>query len=101
MLAGFGVMLCSLAQTPTPWSQARRLWDTRPPKERVATVATQVVDTLTTRGEPVALMLFLGQRIAYELGLDDVTPYANMDSMMTREQWAETLGNLRRAGGRK
>ncbi|HEU4701941.1 MAG TPA: hypothetical protein VFS37_05605, partial [Conexibacter sp.] len=32
---------------------------------------------------------------------DNVTPYANMDSMMTREQWDETLQRLRRAGGRK
>jgi len=101
VLAGFGVMLCSLAQTPTPWSQARRLWDTRPPRQRVATATTKVVDRLTTRGEPVALLLFLGHRIAYELGLDDVAPYANMDSMMTEQQWAETLRDLRRAGGRK
>ncbi len=101
VLAGCGVMACSLAQTPTPWSQVERLWDSQPPQERIAAITTQVVDKLTTRGEPVALMLFLGHRIAYELGLDNVTPYANMDSMMTREQWAETLRDLRQAGGRR
>jgi len=101
VLAGFGVMVCSLAQTPSPWSQLQRLSDSRPYHKRFATITTQVVDRLTTRGEPVALMLFLGHRIAYDLGLDNVTPYANMDSMMTREQWAETLRDLRRAGGRK
>jgi len=101
VLAGFGVMACSLAQAPTPWSQLQRLSHSRPPAERVAAAATAVVDRLTVRGEPVALMLFLGQRIAYELGLDDVTPYANMDSMMTVQQWAETLRDLRRAGGLK
>ena len=100
VLAGFGVMLCSLAQTPTPWSQLQRLGDSRPARERVAAITAQVVDRMTVRGEPVALMLFLGRRIASELGLDDVTPYANMDSMMTEQQWAETLRDLRRAGGR-
>jgi hypothetical protein len=101
VLAGVGVMACSLAQTPTPWSQVERLWDARPPQDRIATVGTEVVDKLTTRGEPVALMMMLGHRIAYELGLDNVTPYANMDSMMTREQWGETLRRLQRSGGRK
>ncbi|HEX7290374.1 MAG TPA: hypothetical protein VF250_04520, partial [Conexibacter sp.] len=101
VLAGVGVMACSLAQTPTPWSQVERLWHARPPQERIAAISTEVVDKLTARGEPVALMVMLGHRIAYELGLDDVTPYANMDSMMTREQWTETLRALRRAGGRK
>jgi hypothetical protein len=100
VLAGFGVMVCSLAQTPSPWSQLQRVRESRPPAQQVAAGTTQVVDRLTRRGEPVALMLFLGQRIAYELGLDNVVPYANMDSMMTLEQWAETLRNLQRAGGR-
>jgi len=101
VLAGMGVAVCSLAQTPAPWSQLQRLERTQPRGERLAHIATQVVAKLTHRGEPVALLLLLGHRIAYALGLDDVTPYANMESMMTRDQWRETIDALRRAGGRR
>ena len=101
VLAGIGAMACSLAQTPTPWSQIERLQRTRPTREQVAVLTTRVVDQMTHRGEPVALLMMLGHRIAYELGLDDVTPYANMGSMMTRKQWADAIAALRRAGGRR
>jgi hypothetical protein len=101
LLVGFAVGVCSLAQTPTPWSQLQRLGRTQPRAERVATRVTQAVDRLTTPGEPVALLIMEGHRTAYELGLDDVTPYANIESMMTRQQWVETLTALRDAGGRR
>jgi hypothetical protein len=101
VLAGFGAMVCSLAQTPTPWSQIDRLQRDRPRIARIDGDVQRVVDRLTEHGEPVALLLKLGHRIAYRLGLDDVTPYANMDSMMTREQWDETLAALRSAHGTK
>jgi len=99
VLAGFGAMACSLAQTPTPWSQLDRLGTTTPVARRVATAVTTVVDQMTRRGEPVALLVPLGHRIADELGLDDVTPYANGGSMMTARQWTETIVALRRAHG--
>lgn len=101
VLAGFGICICSLAQTPTPWSQIERLWDAQPPRDRVATVVTDVVRKFTDPGEPVALLVPLGHRIAYELGIQNVAPYASMDSMMTREQWDETIAALRRADGRR
>lgn len=101
VLAGIGVAVCSLPQTPTPWSQLARLQRTQPRSEQVARLATRVVARLTHRGEPVALLLPLGHRIAYQLGLDDVTPYTNMEAMMTRDQWHETINALRHAGGRQ
>jgi hypothetical protein len=99
VLAGFGVMVCSLAQTPAPWTQLDRIRTATPAGQRVDAAVTTVVAQMTGRGEPVALLLPLGHRIAVELGLDDVTPYANVGSMMTREQWTETLAALRRAHG--
>ena len=42
-----------------------------------------------------------GHQISEEIGIVDVTPYANIDSMMTEQQWAETIDALERAGGRK
>ena len=55
---------------------------------------------LTLHGEAVALLMMQGHRIAYELGLKDVTPYANIESMMTQHQWDEMAAALEAAGGR-
>jgi hypothetical protein len=99
-LFGFGLLVCSLAQTPTPWGQARRLADTgphvfaRPPGQ--AFVAAH-----TRPGEPVVLFTGLGHRIAYNAGIDDVERYTGSRSVQTEEQLAESAEALRAAGGRK
>jgi hypothetical protein len=101
VLAGFGLAVCSLAQTPTPWGQLHRIThappipgaDTPPRDMR------QAVAELTVRGEPVALLVREGHRIAFDLGIVDVTPYTNMEPMVTVAQWRETVRALRRAGG--
>jgi len=98
VLAGLGAAACSIAQIPTPWSQLARLEQTPYPSKRVE--MTRTIGMLTRRGEAVAMVMPDGHRIAYELGLDDVTPYANLGSMMTRPQWSEMLVALRRARGR-
>lgn len=99
LLAAIGVAICSLPQVPTPWSQIARL-EHLPRHGRSADRSVlEVVARLTHRGEAVALLIPLGHRVAYRLGLDDVTPYATMDSMMTVEQWRETIAALRRAHG--
>ena len=104
VFACLGLCVCSIAQTPTPWSQ----WDRIASAQRDAGlneryIATQraAVSVATTRGEPVALLMYEGHRIAEDLGLVDVVPYANIDSMPTRWQWAKMLQALRRAGGTK
>ncbi|HEU4702022.1 MAG TPA: hypothetical protein VFS37_06020, partial [Conexibacter sp.] len=102
VLAGFGVVVGSLAQTPTPWSQVDRVRhpiQLFPGAERAAGELRQVVADLTRSGEPVALMMREGHRVAEELGLVNVTPYANLESMLTIEQWQQTLRALRAAGG--
>jgi hypothetical protein len=101
VLAGFAVAVCSLAQTPAPWSQVQRLRDVPPYDTRYSTAVLEVVRQLTHRGETVALFIKEGHRIADELGLKDVTPYANIESMMTRQQWRDTVDALRRAHGHK
>jgi hypothetical protein len=101
VLAGFALCVCSLAQTPAPWSQVSRLQDVPPYQRRYSTAVLNVVRQLTHRGETVALFMKEGHRIADKLELDDVTPYANIESMMTRKQWQETIDALRRAHGRK
>jgi hypothetical protein len=104
VFVGFGLAVCSLAQTPTPWSQLTRVLDPTPlfpgadafPREMRAEIR-----ALTHRGEPVALLMRDGHRIAEDLELVNVTPYANEESMLTIEQWEELIRALRRAGGRQ
>jgi hypothetical protein len=101
VLVGFGVLLCSLAQTPAPWSQIARLRDVDPVEEQVIPLLNEAVASLTRPGEPVALLILLGHRTAYEIGIDNVTPYANAGSMPTQQQWEEMLDALDRAHGRR
>jgi hypothetical protein len=101
VLFGFGLLVCSLAQTPTPWSQLDRIRDDAPePVFKQATAAAFVAQH-TRPHEPVAILIPLGHRIAYDTGRDDVSPYASSESMPTRQQLARTIAVLRRAGGDK
>jgi hypothetical protein len=97
-LVGFGVLVCSLAQTPAPWVQVRRLGETTPARI-VTPAAVRFVRRHTRPGEPVAILTTVGHRLAAQAGVTDVTPYTGMESMPTREQMDETLRILREAGG--
>jgi hypothetical protein len=101
VLAGLGVTVCSLAQIPTPWSQIGRLRDAQPRRIRIATAIEEVIAKVTRPGEPVALLVTSGHTIAERIGIRDVTPYANVESMPTMQQWAETIAALQRAHGRQ
>jgi hypothetical protein len=101
VLAGVGVMACSLAQVPTPWSQVERIRRTQPHDVRVVTAIENAIREKTRPGEPVAVLARPGHQISEEIGIVDVTPYANIDSMMTEQQWSEMIDALERAGGNK
>ncbi len=99
-LFAFCVAGCSLAQTPTPWSQVRRLQRTTQAAFR-APAGQGFVAAHVHRGERVALLQALGHRIAANLHVTDVTPYTGQASMPAVEQLADTLRILRREGGSK
>ena len=101
VFAGIGVMVCSLAQIPTPWSQIERIRRSQPHDVRVVTAIAEAIREKTRRGEPVAVLVRPGHQISEEIGIRDITPYANIDSMMTEQQWGETIRALQRAGGTK
>jgi hypothetical protein len=101
VFAGLGAMACSLAQIPTPWSQIERIRDSQPHDVRVVTALEETIKERTRPGEPVAVLVRPGHEIAEQIGIRDVTPYANIDSMMTEQQWAETIVALERAHGRQ
>ncbi|HEX4806906.1 MAG TPA: hypothetical protein VFU94_13490 [Conexibacter sp.] len=99
-LLAFCVAGCSLAQTPTPWSQVRRLQRTTQAAFREP-AGQAFVAAHVHRGERVALLQLLGHRIAANLHVTDVTPYTGLASMPAIEQLADTLRILRREGGSK
>ena len=103
MLAGLAIAACSLAQTPTPWSQIDRIGTAGPPNSPIQRHDARqfVAEAGALRGERVLILIPMGHRIAYELGLVNVAPYVSMISMPAVEQLDEALATLRREEGRR
>jgi len=117
VLFGFGVMACSLAQTPTPWGQIDRLTTAHVPTESqpdvqplvpsrsaevrhfVASLADGRDHYVYKRGAPVAILLTTGHRIADAYGVVNVSPYTGIDSLLTVQRIETMLDDLRAAGG--
>ena len=49
--------------------------------------------------ERVAILIPMGHRVAYDLGLVNVSPYASLESMPAQRQLQETIDALRESGG--
>lgn len=97
-LFAFGLLVCSLAQTPSPIAQARRIAAGGPrflqrPETRAFVAAN------ARAGEPVLMLTELGHLVAYRVGVRDVTPYTGSESIQTEEQLDDALAALRDAGG--
>ncbi|HEU4701356.1 MAG TPA: hypothetical protein VFS37_02660 [Conexibacter sp.] len=99
VLFGFGLLVCSLAQTPTPWSQLSRIRDDSPTPLFKQRIAAAFVAERTQPGEKVLLLMPLGHRVAYDTGRVNVGPYASIESMPTRQQLDRAIDVLRREGG--
>jgi len=101
VLFGFGLLVCSLAQTPAPWSQLHRIRDEAPVALFKQRIAAAFVTERTQPNEKVLLLMPLGHRVAYDTGRVNVSPYASIESMPTRQQLARAIEALRREGGDK
>jgi hypothetical protein len=112
-LAGLGLVICSLAQLPAPWTQVARLqagtpsgpiqpgFPPPPAFERafMPDASTRDFFTSGTGGARVAILLSTGHEIADAFGLVDVSRYTGVYSMPTRERLATVVADLRREGG--
>jgi hypothetical protein len=101
VLAGFCLAASPLLQTPTPWSQVARLQRTSRKPVFKQPEATRFVAEHTRRGEPVAILIGLGHRIAYDLGITNVAPYSFIEAMVTTRQMQTLLDAIRRAHAHK
>lgn len=96
VLAGFGVAICSLAETPTPWSQAQRLGRTTAQADYKFPDAAAFVAERVGRGQRTILLFSLGHRVAYDIGVRNVSPYPYLEAIVTRRQFQTVLDVARR-----
>jgi len=101
VLLGFGLVVCSVAQVPRPWSEIARITEAGGPTRPLELAAmAEAVRERTRPGEHVAIFVQVGHRVAREAGVVNVNPYPGFKQMPAREQLDETLASLRREGGR-
>jgi hypothetical protein len=101
VLAGLGLAIASIAQIPAPWSQIARLGRTGSSLDFPKPAAERLVRQVAARGERVVIWVPLGPRVAYDLGLVDVSPYASGGSAPLVRQLTDTLAVLRASGGHR
>ncbi len=114
VFAGLGVTVCSLAQTPTPWGQLRRITSDAAPAEGIARTplapdpATRAFysssaygphDFYAKPGAPVVILTTSGHRVADAFGVVNVSQYSGLTSAVTQQQLEAEVAALRRAGG--
>ncbi len=98
VIFGMSVAVCSLAQTPVPWAQIKRL-DARTAPIDVASPALKQILVAYGNGKPVAILGGFADRVAYEAGIVDAAPFVDMGVIFSVQQFDETLCALRAAGG--
>jgi hypothetical protein len=98
VLFAAGLIVCSLPQTPTPWSQLARIRDRTPTPVFEQRAAVQLVRATTTPGDKVVILIPLGHRIAYDADVTNISPYSSSESMPTREQLERLIATMRGEG---
>jgi hypothetical protein len=100
VLFAFGLAICSFNELPMPWKQISRL---RAPGPAVVyqPQAEHFVAAHTTPGQKVAILIPFGHRIAYHLGIVNVSPYSFIEAMVVKSQMLELLDAMHREGAHR
>jgi hypothetical protein len=101
VLFAFGLVICSLPQTPAPWSQLARIRDRTPTPVFAQLDAVRLVRETTRPHERVVILTTLGHRVAYDADVVNVSPYSSIESIATAGQLRRTIAVARREGARK
>jgi hypothetical protein len=100
VLFGFALAVCSIVQLPSPQHELARLTeDWRAPVARPA--AELFIGEHTRRREKVVILVPMNYRIAYDLGLTNVSPYGTEEDLVTRWQIQTVVDMARREGAHK
>jgi hypothetical protein len=95
VLFGFALAVCTVVQMPAPWKQVERLTRATPAL-RYRPAAERFVRERTSPGEKVAILFPEAHRIAYDLGLDNVSPFGIQNAVVTVSQMRALIDTLRR-----
>jgi hypothetical protein len=100
VLLGFGLAICSLRELPGPGWEIARLRESRPPPT-YQPAARRFLAAHTRPRERVTILLPLGHRTAYALGLENVSPYPFIEAIVTRRQFDTTIRTAKREGAHR
>lgn len=96
VLFGFGLAICAVSHLSLPPRQLARLGRSPfGPPVYEATMRT-FIQGYTQPGEKVVILVPMGHRIAHELGLTNVAPFAFMNAIVTRGQMRTLIETARR-----
>ncbi len=99
-LISLGLASTAIAQFPAPWTQLRRIAASAPPPPPYnVSAAVAFVRRTTAPGEPIVLLAPLGHLIAFDAGVENVSPYSSQEDIVTYQQLGEVLMTLHHAGG--
>jgi hypothetical protein len=95
VLFAWGLTACSLAQLHAPWREVDRLRRGGAPAIYGQPMTRRFVDAHTRPGERVAIVAPLAHRLAYDIGIVNVSPYGPMEAIVTRAQFIRVLEAMR------
>jgi len=101
VLFAFGLAAVSLGETPRPGTLLAHWRDAAAVPLYKEPQAASFVAAHTTHGEKVAILIPMGHRIAYDVGVDNVSPYTYLEAIITRKQLRVLLDAIRSAHARK
>jgi hypothetical protein len=101
-LVGFGLAASDLLNAPVPWTQAQRLADTSERQSPVELAAAErFLSARTEPGEPVLVLREYGHLLALRAGVRNVSPVGDPVYVVSEDQLAALLADLRAAGGNR
>jgi hypothetical protein len=101
-LVSLGLASTAVAQFPAPWTQLRRIAASAPlPPPYDVSSAVSFLRRTAAHGEPIVLLAPLGHLIAFDAGVENVSPYSSQEDIVTYQQLQEELRALQKAGGKR
>jgi hypothetical protein len=95
VLFAWGLTACSLTQLHAPWTEVARLQRGGAPAIYAQPMTRRFIDARTRPGERVAIVAPMAHRLAYEIGIVNVSPYGTMEAVVTRAQFNTLLEAMR------
>jgi hypothetical protein len=85
VLFGFGLSVCAISRVTPPQRPISMLTKSAPPPAH-RPAAERFLRAHTHRRQKVVILLRMGYRIAYDIGLENVSPYGTQEAIVTRFQ---------------